>query len=897
MGATASASAVPFSQLQDPSCPLCRPQGPKGSQGPPVLTATRRSALTEKGRCSGRAAQGIPPAFAARLLRALEEEDPKGLLSTLKQNKRGPSQADALAFAGDAACLHVLFAAMHQQWPQQTTLLEILFTHGCSVDSTWPSASFRPSEREGRAVSSLSCNAAAGEAKAAGPPRSFTHLCVQRPASALASDHSTRLFCSSSSGMWGRRGPDGPSSGGAPRPAVLQTPKAAGCGWGPISDTWFFYNGNAAAGESKQQQQLLHQLKNSPLLLVGEVGLLYSRIPVVHHLIAELTQQPRRLLVAAAAASSPAVLQRLLQRGANPNYKRHGLSALGVAAACGSAAEEKARLLLAFGAAPEAPISYVHAENEEAVRTAVQAKAAKRLAAFGLKYCIRFSLRQAAEAAKAQGNGGFASSASGEIPSVSDLEAAGAALMAPVVIGVGEDLPALLQAAINRNLELMQLLLENGASPDVFVLSAGLPSPLFFSVFWGILPAVRLLLAYGANPFIAKEDGEGLEATARRALQFSMLDKPRHIMKLPLPKASPAVCRQILALIDTAQRHWASYALEHAGNGSRGSMTTVTKVAGRGLPAAVMGPKVPVLLRSTWETSVCEGPPNSPTLGDCIVNKKDRCGFNNGANSTNKGDPSTSSSSTGGNSARLEGPLRSVTVKEMGLVPLPPVCGPSAGSNSTHFSVKSEDLASKVPDENDCQGDPPYRLPSVTHLFEDVPGSPIGPFVDPSSRKEKLLITKTGKDVVVDGLSNTAAGGDAGCHPDTKSWPWAPTPAVEALRGRIRTPPPFTSSVLTASTDCVPASPPDSHNTGTAEASPIYVRQQQGPSVPVNKSPAPPCSALLPPTGKPLRKPPNASELAPLEEDAFKQAHGRVLVCRIKGKEVCVSLLDTERGY
>ena len=84
---------------------------------------------------------------------------------------------------------------------------------------------------------------------------------------------------------------------GAPLPAVLQRPKGPSSSWGPLSEGWLFRSEGAAAaaakgGDTEQQQQLLRRLKASPLLLVGEVGLLYSSNIAVHHLIAELSLQP-----------------------------------------------------------------------------------------------------------------------------------------------------------------------------------------------------------------------------------------------------------------------------------------------------------------------------------------------------------------------------------------------------------------------------------------------------------------------------------------------------------------------------------------------------------------------------------------------------------------------------
>lgn len=179
----------------------------------------------------------------------------------------------------------------------------MMFLYGCSVDSTWPSASFFTSSNRGPGGGPrggpppFSCSVAGDDGAGEGAPRGFTHLCVQRSASAAAAGSSGREPSSSYPNVWGRRESQGPlPAGGAPLPAVLQPPRGPGWGWGALSDSWLFSKGTplteATAGDNKQQQRLLQRLKASPLLLVGEVGLLYSRLPAAHLLIAEKTQQP-----------------------------------------------------------------------------------------------------------------------------------------------------------------------------------------------------------------------------------------------------------------------------------------------------------------------------------------------------------------------------------------------------------------------------------------------------------------------------------------------------------------------------------------------------------------------------------------------------------------------------
>lgn len=48
---------------------------------------------------------------------------------------------------------------------------------------------------------------------------------------------------------------------------------------------------------------------------------------------------------------------------------------------------------------------------------------------------------------------------------------------------------------------------------------------------------------------VTYQNGESVEDTARRMLDFSLLSKPKHIAKLPLPKSHPEACKYILGLI------------------------------------------------------------------------------------------------------------------------------------------------------------------------------------------------------------------------------------------------------------------------------------------------------------------------------------------------------------
>lgn len=188
------------------------------------------------------------------------------------------AQAGSLAFDGDAACLHVLLVALQQQ---QKEALRTIFRYGCSVDSLWPSASYF-------AASSGNPFSSAREAGLSeGAPKGLTHLCVQQPSqgAAAAVDSSSSI----------RRASSAPRINGASFPAVLQPPRASTGNWGLFAEGWMFskeFGKTEKIKRSQRQHALEQQLKRCPLLLVGEVGFLYSTFPAVHFLIAEETQQP-----------------------------------------------------------------------------------------------------------------------------------------------------------------------------------------------------------------------------------------------------------------------------------------------------------------------------------------------------------------------------------------------------------------------------------------------------------------------------------------------------------------------------------------------------------------------------------------------------------------------------
>ncbi|KAL8451475.1 hypothetical protein Emag_002697 [Eimeria magna] len=652
MGSAASASGRGPSRrrMETPCCPTCRPEAfQRGPQKGPGCRGPKAVGVPDEGetaRCSGRSAGCFAPGFASKLLHAVETEDVGALSSLLQQNTKGPSK-------GDAGCLHALLAALQQQKKQ---VLETLFALGCSVDSTWPAASFFAASEGGpprRARASPEKKwplggplspptEPAAEDWDEGVPSGVTHLCVQwQPSLAAAAAE-----CSSSSSSLEHRKPERgrePFGGPSPcssLPAVLQPPRGPTWGWGPLSEVQLFCKrGSAAPGGSKQQQKVLQQLKGASLLLVGEVGLLYSDSLAVHLLIAELTRQP---------------------------------------------AEEKAKLLLAFGASAEAPLSPAAAAKAEQLAATVTAAAAKRLASYALKRCNSFSLRQAGRSiASAAAAAAAPAAPAAEIPSREALEAAGASLGPPVTVAISGETPVLLQAAINRDLNFMELLLKNGASPDVFLKASGLPTPLFFCVFWGFTPAVRLLLSHGANPFIIKE-----RRWASAALEVAK--KARRPSGAAAATAAAAAAATAAVTAASADDLWGTCASSSA---------------------LALG--APLLLKATWETSVSDlkQPQQSRPCSSTLTNANS----SSSRSSSSSSGSSSSSSSSGSSSSKdntedgliaceshrtLTSQLRAVQEGRKGPLrgPLPGLKGPSRGPPEPSQSV--------------C------RLPSVSSLFD-----------------------------------------------------------------------------------------------------------------------------------------------------------------------------------
>lgn len=122
---------------------------------------------------------------------------------------------------------------------------------------------------------------------------------------------------------------------------------------------------------------------------------------------------------------------------------QHGLSALSVAATCAADGEEKVKLLLAFGGSPEVPVSPRIELAVEEERAAIARAAAKRLAAFAIKHFNSLSRRRAPPPQA--------------LSLETALEAAGSLLGTGLVVTMGQDPPALLQATARKDLKLVSL--------------------------------------------------------------------------------------------------------------------------------------------------------------------------------------------------------------------------------------------------------------------------------------------------------------------------------------------------------------------------------------------------------------------------------------------------------
>ncbi|KFH14129.1 ankyrin repeat-containing protein [Toxoplasma gondii MAS] len=461
-------------------------------------------------RVSGVKSKRVPRSFAGDLRKAAKSRRPASVAELLHQHPE--VTRSGLLFSGDSECLAVMSEVISNRNP---ALLSAFFRNGaCTPEQIWPSDGpagqglslsdlFSPDilndASKGTAPSSNlptacasaspapSSNAFSGSSSAASP-------CVDAP----ASNQYTYVYLPAPPNEKGTgtasvclgeatRSSQDPSSSSFSSPCMV---------FGGTRLSWSERK-SGASRDSQEGKRILRSLFHQRGLRFGDVVLLDGDSKCISTML-EFVRRPSLFLVVAAAAASADVVEALLRKGANPNRVVHGFSPLNVAASSSQSPHRKVDLLLRYGAAPDYPLLPV---ASHAVRQAVTSS----------------------PAASAR-----------SVPTVAD----------------SEDLPALMHAVITGDLGLAELLLQQGADPNIFVESLGLPTPLFQAVFWGDLKMVELLCAYGADLQIVKQNGETVFETSNRALKFSLLRKPRHIAQLPLPRVSPARCRQIHRALD-----------------------------------------------------------------------------------------------------------------------------------------------------------------------------------------------------------------------------------------------------------------------------------------------------------------------------------------------------------
>ncbi|PHJ19733.1 ankyrin repeat-containing protein [Cystoisospora suis] len=506
------------------------------------LQGTSRSQGEAGFRNSDRKSDCIPDSFSSALRRAVKEKKPSKIAVLLRNFP--DATRSGLLFHGDCECL----AAMNDiVLRRDANLLAACLKRGaCTPEQIWPSSAaggqgpalsllFSPLFSKDRTKGlSRELDKHLSQCFHSSPSMDFS--LEGRQASSPSLRHSSSMIYEPSryTYLYLPRLPKGDSSedrsrGGAPSPYRLQkslphsqhsgktcqdrTRTAGGSG------SWL---GSFTAGygrrkvhpvrSSEEARRVAQILQRQRALRLGDIILLDADDACVEVLLPHISR-PSLFLVAAAARGTKEVVEALLRKGANPNTNVHGLTPINVAASSPVDATEKVELLLRHGAAPDAPLlpSAPH------------------------------------------------SAAAAPIVSAAAVPPRGV----PTVSGV-EDLPALMHAVMTGDLVMAELLLQQGADPNIFVEYMGLPTPLFQAVFWGDLKMVKLLCSHGADPYMVKQSGETLFETANRALKFALMRKPKHISRLPLPRTTPATCRQIRRILDDCCSERASAAREAA---------------------------------------------------------------------------------------------------------------------------------------------------------------------------------------------------------------------------------------------------------------------------------------------------------------------------------------------
>lgn len=113
--------------------------------------------------------------------------------------------------------------------------------------------------------------------------------------------------------------------------------------------------------------------------------------------------------------------------------------------------------------------------------------------------------------------------------------------------------PAILVATKRRDYRMVRLLLGAGANVNQSAGDDILPNAVFFAAHWGEIDLIKVFMEASKHTLdltIRKKSNETVLDVAEAARSFSMLQKPKHISKLPLPSRPPAVYERIIRLLE-----------------------------------------------------------------------------------------------------------------------------------------------------------------------------------------------------------------------------------------------------------------------------------------------------------------------------------------------------------